>query len=58
MPCVGLYFRRERVISTPKQYAWFFECEIAMRKSVNCSVKNFRQSKKLTRGPEGGLGLD
>lgn len=44
--------------SIPKQYAWFFAGEIAMRKSVNCSVKNFRQSKKLTRGPEGGLGLD
>lgn len=53
-----MHFRREKVTSIPKQYAWFFACEIAMRKRVNCSVKNFRQSKKLTRGPEGGLGLD
>lgn len=44
--------------STPKQHAWFFVCEIAMRKSVKCSVENFRHSKKLTGGPEGGLGLD
>lgn len=58
MPCAGLHFRREKVTSTPKQHAWFLACEIAMRKSVKCSVENFRHSKKLTGGPEGGLELD
>lgn len=59
MPCVDLLaFRREKVTSIPKQYTWFSECEIAIGKNVNCSVKNFRQTKKLSRGPEGGLGLD
>lgn len=55
----GLQLTRDKVKSILNQYTWASECEIVIRKNVNCGVKNARQSKKLTRGHlESGLGLD